>query len=307
MRIMMNKKVKNKSVKELFKDFIKHCEVKNLSSSTLKYYNECWTEFRKFYTGEDINEATINEYILYLRSNPNLNNVSINTRLRGLRTIIYYFIKLGYLDSFKIILPKAEKQLKETYTEQEMKLLLEKPDINKCEFTEYRNWVIVNYLLSTGNRAKTVVNIKIKDLDFNEGYIKIKYTKNKKQQIIPLSRILSSILQEYLSYRNGESEDYLFCNSYGEQLTVNALGHAIRKYNRRRGVNKTSLHLFRHTFAKHWIMNGGDIFRLQKILGHSSMDIVKEYISIFGEDLMKDFDKYNILESFAYQRKKIKL
>ena len=62
-------------------------------------------------------------------------------------------------------------------------------------------------------------------------------------------------------------------------------------------MTKTSIHLFRHTFAKNWILSGGDIFRLKSILGHSSLEIVKEYVNMFGGDLKKDFDKFNPLEN----------
>jgi len=55
--------------------------------------------------------------------------------------------------------------------------------------------------------------------------------------------------------------------------------------------------LFRHTFAKKWILSGGDIFRLQKLLGHSSLEIVKEYVNIFGADLKAQYDAYNPLEN----------
>ena len=79
---------------------------------------------------------------------------------------------------------RYEKKIKEVYTDDELKLLLIKPKINICEFTEYRNWVIVNYLLSTGNRRNTLINIKIADVDFEGGFIKLSTTKNKKQQDI---------------------------------------------------------------------------------------------------------------------------
>lgn len=61
---------------------------------------------------------------------------------------------------------------------------------------------------------------------------------------------------------------------------------------------KTGVHLFRHTFAKKWIQNGGNIFSLQKILGHSSLEMVKEYVNMFGEDIRQDYDKYNPLDVF---------
>ena len=70
----------------------------------------------------------------------------------------------------------------------------------------------------------------------------------------------------------------------------------LASYNRSKGVEKTSAHLYRHTFAKKWILNGGDIFRLQKILGHSDLTVVKEYVQMFGQDLAIDFDKFNPLD-----------
>ena len=156
---------------------------------------------------------------------------------------------------------------------------------------------MVNYLLATGNRLNTVVNLKISDIDFDGGMIALTHTKNRKQQLVPLSATILRILQEYLKFRQGEANEYLFCNQFGKQFTPDGLKNAVRGYNESRGVNKTSIHLFRHTFAKKWIMSGGDIFRLQKLLGHSSLDIVKEYVNIFGADLKVQYDAYNPLEN----------
>ena len=72
-------------------------------------------------------------------------------------------------------------------------------------------------------------------------------------------------------------------------------------------MTKTSVHLFRHTFAKKWILNGGDSFRLQKILGHSTMRMVREYVNMFSNDLKKDFNDYNPLEQFKVNKKHIKM
>ena len=109
---------------------------------------------------------------------------------------------------------------------------------------------------------------------------------------------MQKILIEYLSYRNGEPSDYLFCNIYSGKLSVSGLNTAIRRYNGRRGLDKTSIHLFRHTFAKKWIINGGDPFRLKKILGHKSIKIVQEYVYMYSDDLKKDFSSFNPLEEF---------
>jgi len=123
-------------------------------------------------------------------------------------------------------------------------------------------------------------------------------TKNRKQQLIPLSTSLAKILKEYSSYRKGNPDDYLFCTENGLQLSLRGLQTSIKFYNSKRGVARTSIHLFRHRFAKDWILNGGDMFRLQDILGHSDLSIVKEYISLYANDLHIQFNEFNPLEQY---------
>ena len=292
----------NITLKEGYEKFINFKKARNLSEETISYYDTCYNYFSGFYNASElcskITEGTWYEYINYLKENrPNIRDTTINTYLRGLRAILYYFMKLGYTPKFSVQLIKTDKRIKETYSDEELILLLKKPNIKKCSFVEYRNWVVVNYLLATGNRISTVINIKIGDIDFSSDMITLSKTKNRNQQIIPLSRTMSEILKEYLLYRQGEADDYLFCSTYGNKLDRQGLSTAIERYNKSRGVVKTSVHLFRHTFAKKWILNGGDIFRLQKILGHSSLEMVKEYVNIFGTDLKSQFDKYNPLEN----------
>lgn len=74
--------------------------------------------------------------------------------------------------------------------------------------------------------------------------------------------------EEYLEFRGREPSEPLFVSEYGNTLTVSALGNAVWAYNHKRGVEKTSVHLFRHTYAKLYIQAGGDPFRLQKLMGH---------------------------------------
>lgn len=312
-KMQVNQEVtKEKSIKEGFLEFIKYCRVKNLATKTLDYYEECYDKFTDFLPETEfitaINQNTIDDYILYLRENTGYNDISINTQIRGLRAILYYWMNIGYLSNYKIQISKAEKKIKEPYTEAELKLLLKKPDVKKCDFSEYRDWVIVNYLLGTGNRLNTLINLKVGDINIEDDIILLSKTKNKKQQILPISRTLKKILIEYLGYRKAESnDDYLFSNVFGQKLTINCIESSIARYNQRRGVSKTSIHLFRHTFAKNWILAGGDIFRLQKILGHSTLDVVKEYVAIFGSDLQKDFDKFSPLEKMINKSEYIKM
>lgn len=74
------------------------------------------------------------------------------------------------------------------------------------------------------------------------------------------------------------------------------------KYNQSVEFPRLQLTCTRHTFAKRWILNGGDIFRLQKLLGHSNLDIVKEYVNMFGRDLTKDYTSFNPLDTLGTVR-----
>lgn len=213
-----------------------------------------------------ITKEVYENYIIYLQANTEANDQSIYSYCNGLRTILNYLMNNGFIEPFQIKLPKKEKKLKETYTDQELERLLKKTDLKKCNFSEYRGWVLTNFLLGTGQRLSTVSNIKIEDIDFENSIIRLLRTKNRIQLIIPLSNTLSIVLKEYLRYRQGEPEDYLFCNQYGGKMTKSGMESAVRRYNLSRGVKKTSIHAYRHTFAKTWVMEGGDIFRLQKLL-----------------------------------------
>jgi len=302
-------------LKEVFDEFMRFNALKNLTSETIRYYDDCYRYFLEFF-GEKtfcskITEDTFYSYIEHIHEHkPNLSSASLRSYLVGLRAILYYGMKKGYINEFKVQLPKMDEVVKKTYTDREIMLLLKKPDMKKSDFPDYRNWVIINHMLGTGNRAGTIVNMKIGDVDFNSSTIILKKLKSRKQYYIPISRAFEQVLKEYLIYRKGEPEDFLYCNTYGEALSINRLEGEIAKYNRSRGVEKTSLHMFRHTFAKQWILNGGDIFRLQKILGHSSLDMVRKYVNMFSDDLRRDFDAFNPLDNYlgnTGDRVKIKL
>lgn len=305
----MSKK-SNLSIDEAFQLFIRKCKIKNLTELSIKSYQQKIVPFYEFMDKTQpitvISSDTVDNYILYLRENTQANDVTINSYLRSLRAFLYYCMECNYIPSFKISLIKAEKKIKETYTDEELERLLAKPDTNKCSFSTYKTWVFENYLLGTGNRISTALDLHIGDINFANGVITLRKTKNRKQQIIPLSHTLADILQEYLQIRGGEPEDYLFCNDYGQQASSRTYQQLVRRYNIKRNVNKTSCHLFRHTFAKQWIMSGGDMFRLQKILGHSDLTVTKEYVDMFGQDLQMDFEKFNPLDHIK-QKQQIRM
>lgn len=296
----------NLTIEQAFTLFERRCKVKNLSHQTLTYYQDTFSHFKKF-IGEETNIATIDahlieDYTLHLKT-LDIKDITVNTYIRGIRAYLYFCMDNGYLNRFKIVLMKVDKDIKPTYTDDELARLIDKPNIRQCSFAEYKTWVYINYLLGTGNRISTALNVRNRDIDFDNGVIFLRKLKNRKQQVIPLSNNLADILREYLEIRGGEDDDYLFCNDYGRQACPRVYQDLLTRYNINRNVMKTSSHLFRHTFAKNWIMAGGDIIRLQKVLGHSDLTVTKEYLNMFGEDLQVDFDKFNPLDRFLNSQK----
>lgn len=300
----------NITFEEGLKAFLDNCKSKNLRPHTILYYKNVVDVWYKTFSPDmkikDICSDTVNEFLNYC-SNAGQKHTTINTNLRGIRVILYYYMSLDWLDKFKINLIKSDKEMIETYSKEELSKLLAKPDTKTCTFNEFRNWTLSNFLIGTGCRVQTLINIKISDIDFENELINYRHTKNRKVQVVPLSNTLKKVVTEYLRYRKGNTDEYLFVNAYGEQLTANVLGQGMFRYHKQLGVDKTGLHRYRHTFAKMWILNGGDVFRLQKLLGHSDLDIVKQYVNMFTNDLKLGYSEFNPLEQVVTQKSQIRM
>ena len=286
-----------------FQSFIKECEVKNLAEDTIKTYQRGWNSFIEFlslefeeveFTHEVAREMTV-EYVVYKREKkPNISDATINNELRSIRAVLYYFMDNELTKDFRISQVKERLEEKEVYNEEEQIKLLERPK-KKASFSEYRNWVILVHLFSTGNRTKAVREMKIKHICLTRRIMLLENTKNNDSYEMPINSFYFPILKEYLNERLSQgavAEDYLFCNHIGEQFTADGLRTSLYKYHKRRGVEKTSLHLIRHTFATTWIIEGGSPKKLQKALGQKSSVIVDKYIHLVGRDLVDDFEEF---------------
>ena len=299
----------NLTIEDAFTLFIRKCKVKNLTELSISSYEKKIVHFYAFMDkSNQVNEITsdvVDNYILWLRENSEANDITINSYLRAVRAFVYYCQECGYVAPFKIHLIKADKEVKETYTNDELARLLEEPDTQS--FSVYKTWAFENFLLGTGCRISTALNVKIEDIDFANGLITYRKTKNRKQQIVPLSKSLERVLHSYLEIRGGEPSDYLFCNEYGAKASERTYQQLVRRYNLKRNVNTTSCHSFRHTYAKLAVMNGMDCFRLQRMLGHSSLTVTKEYVELFGNDLAVDFDKFSPLDNLKTKQQVIRM
>ena len=298
-------KINEKSVSECLAAFIRSCEIKNLSPRTIQTYQAECNYFVQWYGSEKsirkVNVETIEDYILFAKKS-GISQMYVATKIRQVRTFLYFCMEREYLENFKIMIPKVDEVIKEPYTAKELERLIKKPQ--SSNFVEWRTWAMINYFVATGNRLSTVINVKVKDLDFSDNLIKLNVVKNRKQQYIPMSSGLKQALRLYLSLWDYKESDYLFPEYEGGQLTARGAYDAIRKYNINRGVTKTSVHLFRHTFAKNYIIAGGDCTYLQRLLGHSTLTMTNHYLNLYSTDLQKNYDLFNPLDNLTKQSEK---
>ena len=300
-------------------EFIAEKEALNKSASTINNYKQSVRLFMEYF--EFNHETPISEvkqkHFFEWANGLKLDYVkvtSINHYLRDCRAFFYWCMDeaRGYIEKpFKIQTLDGQDEGLKLFTKEELDRLLEKPSRKPtaAAFTEWRTYAITNWIYATGNRVGTVIEVRIEDVDFTNREIHLRHTKNKKAQIIPLAASLDTVLKEYIRhFRNGVKKGWLFPNVGDEQLTTSALRQAFSDYCKARNVSHANPHGLRHSFARAWIRNGGDTFRLQKILGHSSLEMTRKYVKLFSEDLKEDFDTFNPLDTHkkaANRRKNI--
>lgn len=269
---------KSLTLDDAFENFLLVKNSQGLTEATLTNYKSALHCLSKYMDTSipisDLQKSDLQKVFTKMRS-INLSTNTIASYVRILKVFLSWAKDEGYCS---ITLPsyRTEETVKETYTDKELTALLKKPNMKTCRFPKYRTWVIINFLVNSGARASTIRSILIDDVDLERGTVIYRHNKNRKVQTIPLCSQMITILKEYLHYRKGASSDYLFCTESGEMMTEHALRNAVVRYNTSRGVSKTSIHLFRHTFAKKYLIDcGGDAFTLQRILGHSTLDMTK--------------------------------
>ncbi|EKS4345183.1 tyrosine-type recombinase/integrase [Clostridium botulinum] len=299
------------------------------SIKTIKCYNYDLDRFKRYLLSKKIDISDINKinkfhiisYLNYLtydkkkwddhKFNSNssnqvgLSNTSVNNIRRNLKVFFKYLYKEEIIEKDPIENISSQKEDRdkiEIFSKEQVEELLDSP--NKHTFTGFRDFLMMLIMLDNGIRINELCNVKIRDIDFQRKIIKIndKIAKNKKQRFIPISDIATNHIKTLIKYCRLESSDYLILNQYGEQLTTGCFAKNLKKYGQICNIYnvRVSPHTLRHTFATNYLLNGGDVFSLQSILGHSSIDMVKRYIHYTEGFLNKVQNKCTPLTNIYY-------
>jgi len=214
--------------------------------------------------------------------------------ISGLRNFFFYLILEDEIqtDPTELLeLPKIGKKLPEVLEKEEIDALIGAIDLSKPE--GHRNRAIIETLYSCGLRVSELTNLKITNLYFDEGFIRV-IGKGNKERLVPVSESVEKEVKLYLDHiRNhmdikAGHEDILFLNRRGAQLTRVMIFTIIRQLSDAIGLRKTiSPHTFRHSFATHMVENGANLRAIQEMLGHESISTTEIYTHL-SDDLLKE-------------------
>lgn len=222
-------------------------------------------------------------------------DTSVQTKVKSIRAFLYWCMEEDrrWVKPFKISLPKADETMKTPYTKEELEALLIQPRTD--DLTEWRTWAAISFIVRTGVRLSSAVNIRWHDIDLEKHVCILRHTKTNEQYYVPIPTDAMLDLMTWQSVSPATSEGHVFFSTYAEKKTnPNGLYHAIHDYNLARGVEKTSVHLLRHTYATLYLQKGGRAERLQKILGHKTSEMTQRYVHFVTDDLVEGIDDFTI-------------
>lgn len=245
-----------------------------------------------------IDDSTIQQFIYTLAKEVNAKSQS--RIISGLRSFFDYLIFENYRESNPLELiesPKIGRKLPDTLSVEEIDSIISNIDLGSPQGE--RNRAIIETLYSCGLRVSELTSLKLSDLFFDEGFIKVT-GKGDKERFVPIG----SQTQKFINiYKNEvrvhtplikEYSDTLFLNRRGKQLTRAMIFTIVKQLTEKAGIKKKiSPHTFRHSFATHLLENGADLRAIQLMLGHESITTTEIYTHVDKSHLRNVIDKYH--------------
>lgn len=276
-------------ISNAIKKFLNYEKVKGSTDKTILNYKVRLNYFYEFLNKNiDVNKIKYEDYenfIIYLRKKekPNkkkLSTYTIKQYARDVKTFLNYLYKQDLINidfSKKLIVPKTSKKIIDILTFSDIEKIYAHYDKNS--FFGCRNLFIITLMLDAGLRLSEVVNLCWSDFDFEKHLIKV-FGKGQKERYVPLTSTISAYFILYKRFFDIQISNNIFINAKGQQLSANAVELFIKRLKKSLNIKKLYPHLFRHTFATMFLMNGGNIYDLKIILGHTSLEMVENYLHL---------------------------
>ncbi len=289
------------------------------SPKTISWYSANLKSFRNYVKSRHLPDSLdiidtklLREYVLYLMKRTRYNghpytpaqtellsSATIHGHVRTLRAFFNWLVAEGLAQNNPakdLKPPKVTRKVVSTLSDEEIGAILNTFSISP---SDARNQTLFMILLDTGLRIGELVNLKMEDVHMDEGYLKV-MGKGKKERIVPIGNNAQRALQRYLfRFRRKPTNpvtDNVFLSVSSKALTENSMKLMFSRLSKRSGVCRLHAHLCRHTFATRFLINGGDVFSLQQILGHSTLEMVRHYVNLASSHIAIQHQKYSPLD-----------
>lgn len=291
---------------EAYELFIADGERRALRPDTIVYYRNQLGLFRRFLVINDkidliseVVRADIDEFVEYEKRR-GISNNTINVRLRAIRALFGYLLNMKFIavnPMKKYPLLKVRENNIEAFNMKQLRQLLNAPD--KRTFTGLRDYTYMLLLLETGLRLSEVTAVQLEDINFSEGQIFVRHTKGHMHRYVPIQAKMREQLRRYMKIRGTCETEQLFVTIDAQPMQRAALQRIVAKHGNKAGIKgvRCSAHTLRHTFAKLSVMNGAGVFELQKILGHSTMEMVKTYVNLYSSEVNERHKEFSPLKN----------
>ena len=286
-----------------FKDYLKI--ERGLSENSISSYENDLKKLKLFLKKNikqisplDVQADHIKEFVYYISKEVKANSQS--RIISGIRSFYDYLLfekliktnPLSNIDS-----PKLQRKLPSTLSLDEINLMIK--NIDKTKKESERNIAIIETLYGCGLRVSELISLKISDLFFSEGFIKVT-GKGNKQRLVPISNLNKRVIKNYMDNSRKKlkieekSKDILFLNRRGKNLSRAMIFTIIKRLAKLSDIKKNiSPHTFRHSFATHLLKNGADLKTIQQLLGHQSITTTEIYMHIDNKMLVKAINKFH--------------
>ncbi len=224
-----------------------------------------------------------------------LSPFTIRKEIKILKGFGTWLDREGFDNSFTDLpVPKEPKRLVKVLTDDEVDQII--GTINPHTDIGSRLYSIVLFMLDSGPRVSEVANARLPDLDLETRQIRI-VGKGDKERIVPFGSRCAKAFLNYIHLHRPEpviaKHDHLYMSMDAGPMTRNSLQSVISRLKKSSGVERIHAHLFRHTFAVKYLMNGGDLVTLQRILGHESLEVTKRYLDLTTAQVQVRYDEFS--------------
>lgn len=276
---------------KLFEQFLKEkLYLQNASPRTIKYFRWVYLRFRNMMNLESLpTKPDLNNWVILLRES-GISVSTVNSYIRGMNSFLSWLYENEHIEKMRMKLLKEPETRLKVFSDSQLKAIL---SWRPKGFYQNRLYTLLCLAIDTGCRIDELLSLERSKLDL-ENLLMCVRGKGNKERIIPFSLECRKVLFKFLKSHEFE---LVFCTRHGGKLMYRNMLRELKTLCERLGITgvRTSFHTLRHGFAINHVKQGGDIFALQRMLGHTSLEITKRYVQMTEDDLKLAHKKTSLL------------